>query len=651
MKRLINIPGKAAGALLGLSLIIAGCSKDFLNRRPLDSVDAENFFRTASDLRIFVNGFYSRLAPQWNTQGGTATVSGGNSNLALDANTDMMIVQTTVTGSLNRWGVPSVPAETNGNWTNGYTYIRRDNYFLYYASKNAEKSAAADHYIGEGYFFRAWDYFRLLREFGGVPLISEVLSDNDVDKLIVPRASRDEVARFILKDLDAAIEKLNWKGEGEAAMTGRVNKESALALKARIALYEGSWEYFHGKKGTPFAVPGKNGAEFLQAAVAAADMLIARHGSKIFTAGGDKSSAYNQLFAQKDASNIDGVFLYKIYDATKLDLSHNFFFKILDSGPSITDHLVDMYLNQDGTAQQTGATYDKTLNELGATLDPRFRQTVWTPDRGPLNKLPGRGGDGDPFRYPVIYSVSPYNSLGFTSTGYRNFKGAILAQEANKGETDDVLIRYEEALLCFAEAKAILGTLTQTDLDKSINVIRGRVGMTPMMMTAGTGFTYRAELGFDAAESPILNEIRRERNVELALEGFRLDDLKRWAVYDKVINGYQPKGALLQESLDYYNRTDAQIALDKGSDPSVYSQLRKDGYVKETNEFKLTVGANVAAFPSGRINPWFKVVDFQPGGRGLFIEPGRDYLSSIPMVEIKLYQTYNATLAQNPGWN
>lgn len=649
MKRYSKKLWKTVPVICSMAFILMSCSKDFLEKRPLASVDATNFFRSASDLKIFVNGFYPRLAPQYNTLGGTASLTGGNSNLALDANSDVMIVQTTITSNLYRWGVASVANETNSNWNNGYTAIRSDNYFLYYASLNAEKSAAAGHYLGEGYFFRAWDYFKLLKEFGGVPLMTQLLTDADVDKLFAPRASRYEVAKLIISDLDSAISRLNWKGEGEAAAAGRINKESALALKARVALFEGTWEYYHGKKGTPFAVGGKNGVDFLNMVAPTVETIMTRQGTKVYTAGGDKTTAYNQLFAQKDASNIDGVLLYKVYDASKLPLSHNFFFKILDSGPSITDHLVDIYLNSDGTPQNIAGAYNNSLDELGTKLDPRFRQTIWNPSRGPLNQLPGRGGDGDPFRYPVIASQAPYTSIGFTPTGYRNFKGAVLAQEANKGETDDIIIRYEEALLAFAEAKAILGTLTQGDIDRSVNVIRGRVGMMPMAITAGTGFTYKEEYGFDLTELPIVNEIRRERTVELALEGFRLDDLKRWAVYDKVINGYQPKGAKMQEWLDYFNRTAAQVTLDNGSDATLYSQIRKDGYRK--NEFKLTVDGNVSAFPSGRLNPWFNLVDFKPGGRGLFIEPARDYLSGVPLQEIKLYQANNATLSQNPGWN
>ncbi|MCH5719379.1 RagB/SusD family nutrient uptake outer membrane protein [Niabella hibiscisoli] len=131
----------------GVMLMAAGsCSKDFLNREPLISTGPENLFKTAADLQTYANGFYSKLAPQY------MAMSNIN-NVGLDIGSDFMISQTTITAGLNMAASNSIPPETNSAWTNGYSAVRSDNFFLHYAKLNAEKNASTDHYIGEGYFF------------------------------------------------------------------------------------------------------------------------------------------------------------------------------------------------------------------------------------------------------------------------------------------------------------------------------------------------------------------------------------------------------------------------------------------------------------------------------------------------------------------
>jgi hypothetical protein len=616
-----------------VAVIFSACKKDFLDRNPLDALSAKTFFNTAADVRTYVNSMYDTRFPVYKYTAGV-----NNNNARLDLGSDFLIISADVTGSLNQISATGVAGAENASWSTGYARIRQDNYLLSYAPNKVEKTAAAAHYIGEGYFFRAWDYFNLLKTFGDVPLITELVSDTSISELYAPRTSRNEVAKQIIRDLDSAISKLYWKGEGEA-VAGRVNKESAIVFKARVALYEGSWEYYHGKKGSPFAVPGKDGKEFLQMIEPAVQQLIDHQGTKIFKKG---TEPYNQLFAQSDMSVVDGAFLYRVYDASKLNVSHSFYLKVTDAGPSITDHLADLYLNKDGTPQIIPTPYP-SLDTLSQQLDPRFRQTIWTPDRGPLGKVPGRGQDAN-LRYPIIAPILSATA-GYTSTGYRIWKGAVLnTGEAIKGETDDLFIRYAEGLLDYAEAKAILGTITQADLDETVNVLRDRVGMAHMDLAQVASFPdsiYSPALGFTPGEPNIVNEIRRERSVELALEGFRLDDIKRWAVYENVINGYLPKGAQLQEFLDYFNNPSALTADGFNTSGLVFPLLYTSGPKK-----------NVAAFPeSGRINPYFKSPQFQPGGQGFFINKDRDYLSYIPLSQIQLYkEEANVTLTQNPGW-
>ncbi|WP_316837306.1 RagB/SusD family nutrient uptake outer membrane protein [Pedobacter nutrimenti] len=610
------------------------CKKDFLDKLPQDKIAPEVFFNTASDIKIYVNAMYETRTPFY-----IFNVNGDNAGL--DLGSDILISGTTVTASLNQVSATGVAGIESGGWSTGYSRIRQDNYLFKYALGKVEKTPAADHFLGEGYFFRAFDYFSMLKQYGDLPIITDLVTEKDVANLYKPRQSRNEVAKQIIKDLDSAIKKLYWKGQGEA-VAGRINKEAAIVFKSRVALYEGTWEYYHGLRSTPFAVPGKDGKEFLELIEPAMLQLITYQGARIFKSGAEP---YNRLFAQNDMSAVDGVFWYRAYDGTKLPQSNNFYLKTNDGGPSITDHLVDLYLNKDGSPQSLTTPYSQ-LNTLSVQLDPRFRQTIWTPDRGPYGKIPGRELASPNLRYPIVAPILSA-AAGFNSTGYRTYKGIVLnSAEQFKGETDDIFIRYEEGLLALAEAKAILGTIGQMDIDKTINVIRGRVGMAPMNLSAVQAIpssVYREDLGFTSGAPNIVNEVRRERTIEFALEGYRLDDIKRWAVFDKVVNGYIPKGAQLQEFLDYFNTPGALTA--DGFDISGVSfpLLKVSGTAVNVNAF---IG-------SGRINPYFKSPQFQTAASvGFYINPGRDYLTFVPLSQIQIYQAQaNVKLTQNPGWN
>ena len=610
-------------------IVITSCNEDFLDRVPLDSLSEETFFKSATDLQNYTNGLYGNHMRRYHYQWGWR----GQLNLFLDANSDIVISSGNITGSLNQLSNSGVAPVSSSTWNRAYDRIRSENYFLVNYNKVKSRDINSNQYIGEGYFFRALDYFGLLTSFGDVPIIKEPLNI-DSEELYRPRDSRYDVAKFIIADLDSAIMLMSWKGQGPAK-SGRVNKQAAMVLKARVALFEGTWERYHSRRGTKFAVQGKDGSEFLNIVVSTIDDLIEYQGNNIFRNGGLFNEPYNQLFSQNDASKSAGVFWYRVYDASLLSASHNFYWKIIDSGASITRRLVKMYIDSDGYPQSISSKPFNTLDEMGQNLEPRFRQTVWTPDRGPIYDIEGRQQEGNEhLRYPLI---APVLSSSYTSTGFRNWKGAIFdASEFRAGNTDDILIRYAEGLLAYAEAKAVLGTITQEDIDKTVNVLRDRVGTPPMNLSVVNGWniSYNEAEGFDVTESNIVNEIRRERTVELALDGYRLLDIKRWAVFDKCINGYKPQGAKLQEFINYFNDPDTLVA---------------DGY--SGNSLTLDPGTNCGAHANGNINPYFRHPQFQDGGEGYYIDKDRDYLSPIPTDQIDLYNEKGVTLTQNPGWN
>ena len=608
--------------LVALS-VTAACSDDFLEKYPEGSLSEEAFFNTATDLKTYINGCYENF-PRYHIWYTTT-------NSRLDAKSDIMIVTTDITGALNQSSNSGIASIESNDWNNGYKYVRQVNYFLNNLNK-VKRAKDVNHYIGEGYFFRAWYYFSLYKKFGDIPYITKSLNVSDTEELYRPRDSRNIVAKKMIQDLDSAIVNLDWKGEGEAR-AGRINKEAAIVMKSRVALYEGTWEKYHAANGTKFNVEGKNGDEFLTMIEPAMNKLIEKRGGEIFNTGAEP---YNQLHSQYNMENVDGAYLYVAYDSELLDRSHNFYSLVsLYRGESITKRFVDLFLDKAGVPQSTSELPLTNMAEMGQNLDPRFRQTVWTPDRGPQSDIPGRSIDGH-LRYPPI----PVTVKDRNSTGYARWKGAILDEsQKESGDTDDLLIRYAEGLLALAEAKAILGTISQSDLDKTVNVLRGRVGMAPMVLNDVNGWAidYDAKAGFDPASSNIVNEIRRERTIELSFEGFRVDDLKRWAAYHTAINGYKPKGARMQEFLDYFDDKD---------------RLEADGFdLLGYDNVKLKKGTSVDADDDGFINPYFRSTQFQSDGDGFYIDPGRDYLLSIPTAQIEIYEQNGFVLTQNPGWN
>jgi starch-binding outer membrane protein, SusD/RagB family len=616
--------------LLMLVLLLGSCKKDFLERYPLDSMSDATFFSSPNDLKVFVNGFY-QILPRYHFQ----SQYDGPNNANLDANSDILL-SISPSGTLMQRGSSGQAPATNSTWTSNYTWIRQINYFIANYPRVKPRSAASNQYVGEGYFFRAMVYYNMLVNFGDVPIITQVLS-TDSTNLYKARDPRYEVAKFIIKDLDSAIVNTGWKGAATVGV-GRVTKEAAMVLKARVALFEGTWERYHGIKNTAFKVNGKNGDDLIKLIEPVMSDLIAHQGTAIFTTGGPYNEAYNQLFSQQDASKTAGVFLYRVYDATQI-VGHNFFDDVVDVSVGLSKNLLEAYLDKDGNPQSlTTRTIDiKNLTNLATNLDPRFRQTVWTPDRGPQNKLQGLGTQAYPSRYPNINNALTSN---YPPGGLRVWKGAILdANEWRNGSTDDVLIRYEEGLLALAEAKAILGTITQADLDKTVNLIRSRVGMASLNLAKVNSWkiNYLRSKSFEPTETNIVNEIRRERLVELVLEGHRVNDLKRWAVYDDAVNGWKPVGAHYQEYFDYFNNTTLLIA---------------DGFNAVTAaKLKLTLGTNFSVDADGFINPYYTNSDFKATGTGFFIEAGRAYLSAVPKNEINLYlEKAQVVLTQNPGW-
>ncbi|MDO5981399.1 RagB/SusD family nutrient uptake outer membrane protein [Flavivirga spongiicola] len=571
---------------LFLTIASISCDDEFLNHPDQDNITSDNFWKTTQDLELYVNQFYPQL-PSWSPGAWNGGIYWSDGNID-------NIIHENSTRSGTIVGLNTVETG-NGRWN--YSTIRSLNiFFANYETVDADFDEYK-HFVGEAHFFRAWSYFTLLRTYGGVPWIDKPLLP-DSEELEAPRASRSEIATNILADLDKAIE---FMASGKNKGGNRLNKECARLLKARVALYEGTWEKYHN--GTSFGVSGSDGASFIQIAADASKSLIDNPGGFSINNTGNPGVDYETLFNQADYSSNPEVMLWRRFDLA-LSIAHNGqrYLPRIGGARGVTKELVDDFLAIDGLPIASSPLYmgDQGLVNVTTNRDPRLSEVIWVP--GQLQQT-GRGAPDEFFdRAPL-----EIGGEGGCPTGYMIRKGASTNRDyshtSGVGVTSSPTFRFAEALLIYAEAKAELGSISQQDVDESINVLRSRAGMPNLnigSITADPNWAF-------PSLSPILNEVRRERHVELAVEGYRFDDIMRWSAAEDLVVGKRYKGVYFVQS-----------------------------------EFpELTPGTNVLLDTNGYVDPNQNSL---PGG--FQFDPMRDYLLAVPLDEI----TLNPALTQNPGW-
>lgn len=572
-------------ALIFILTFSVGCSDDLLDKLPEDEISPEAYWKTPNDLALFLNQFYTSFPVHNGFNGGIFEFDNNSDNLA-----DIFINNRFV-------GTSSNAPTSDGSWDNAYGSIRSVNFYLENSGTAQGDTGLIDHYDGEAYFFRAMFYYNLLKRYGGVPYIDKTLN-TDSPELYTARMPRNELATKIVEDLDKAIAKLKPRSTAEKF---RVHQGIALSLKSSVCLYEGTWEKYHN--GDDFAAPQNESTKFLQWAVDAAEMLINQGEYSIYNNGTAKT--YWDLFNQIDYSSISEVMFWKKYNVSD-GVSHyvGHYIPQTGAGTGVTKSLVDSYLAIDGQPISVSPLYNSSHESSLTTIikdrDPRLSQTIATP--GDLLTVNSSVPD-EIFQFPTFRG----NNEITNTTGYQIYKGGITDNDQrNDSYTGAIIFRYAEVLLNYAEAKAELGILTQSDLDISINLLRARVGM-PSLSVNPVSDPNKAFPGL----SDLINEVRRERRVETALEGKRFDDLMRWAAADELIVGKRLLGFKII-----------------GSDME--------------SEFAKEINSSILVNSSGYIDPYMNTI---PGGFGFKL--GRDYLSPIPTEQIVLSQ---GSLVQNPGW-
>ena len=598
-----------------LILILNGCTKsDYLDRYPLDQISTNQYWKHANDLKLYVNQFYNYTLPFFNDDHAYHSWTGGI--FWFDDNSDNYLNQVF---DARLAGTRTVPTSASGEaWkeilgtpTWNFKHIRDVNFFLANYKKCEDDFDQYKQYVGEAYFFRAYAYYGLVRSFGDVPWINKPLNV-DSPELYAPRDPRNVVIDHILSDLDSAALLMQ---SGPNLGGTRLNQEAALLIKSRVALFEGTWEKYHASD--PFGVSGSDGTKYLQIAVQAAETVMNSEHYGLFSTGHPESDYFN-FFIQEDYSSNPEAIFWKKYDRNlNMQHWHNRMARGGTFGKGISRSLADAYLCTDGQPISVSPLFQghDSLDVESMNRDPRFYQTIYCPG------APWRteGNDTTVRFYKPGLNVPGF---GYCQTGYQKRKGYDPDYTQwdignHSGTTGTVFFRFAEALLNYAEAKAELGTLTQGDVDKSINLLRDRVGMPHMDIN---NIPTDPEWHFPTL-SPVINEIRRERRVELALEGYRWDDIARWAAADELIVNKNPEGVYFIQH--YWEVTDPN--------KDIWAPWR----------FPLTPGDNVWLTDDNFVKVYANSLP-----NGWQFDVNRDYLSPIPTSEL----TLNENLTQNPGW-
>ena len=534
-----------------------GCN-DQLDLKPLDSVSDANFWKSANDFKLAANQFYTFERSFIDVVNGTNPENTPHHDNRADFAGDGNLWsrgQNTIPATDNVWNSNYSGSRPTGAWSR----IRVINYLLDKASTYAKPDEIAV-YVAEAKFFRAYVYFELLQLYGGVPIVDKLYAI-DSPELYGPRNTRDETADFIIADLNNAIPALPEIPNTDANY-GRVSKSAALSFLGRVALFEGTWQK------TMDAPNITRANALLDIAATASDAVITAGLYSLFQPAALGDSAQKYMFIlENQKSNPAGItksankeyILANRYDQTirqiRLDVSRI-------GGGAGNKSYADLFLCQDGLPTDKSPLFKgyAKMNSEFQNRDNRMRYTM---------KIPGK------YYWKGYVNLARINWLGDASeraqadaspflpnsgSGYGGQKWIAERSVPQSQEGYDYpVIRYAEVLLNYAEAIFERnGTISDADLNKSLNLVRQRVNKNmPKLSNA-----FVSANGLD-----MRNEIRRERSIELNAEGFRIDDLKRWHVAVAVLS--QPLLGIQWTGTEYVTKWPSASSLPKNANGNI----------------------------------------------------------------------------------
>ena len=591
--------------LFGAVSLFASC-EDMLDRFPLDKLSPETFIANETEIQTYTNALYTMFPSAGDLYGSSSDeIIGASLNLAL-------------------WGGRTINSGDSGwSWSN----LRRINTFIEY-SDNCKDEKLRNQYLGLVRFFRAYFYFEKVKMFGDVPWYDHTLGSEDQD-LYKARDSRDYVMQKMIEDIDFAIANLPSDHSDY-----RVTKWTALAFKSRFCLFEGTFRKYHAGDVTLATLPAdaQPYTYYLEQAADAADKFMSSSGYSLYNTG-DPATTFIGLFTK-----------YNVSDGTNKEVilarDYNVDYNVVHSANAacvsatlgrsgITRKIIASFLMKDGTRFTDKAGWE-TMQFVDETKDrdPRLAQSIRTPGYCRLGTTTQTPPD-------LTHSVTGYSPIKY-------FMGPE-DDTYQKSYCDLILFRTAEVYLNLAEALAELGTITQTDVDRTVNILRDRVGMPhlsmadansnpdPYLLQQATGYPKVATK--NSSNVGLILEIRRERTVELMQEGFRYYDVIRWA------EGHTFESPLL--GMYFPGEGTYDLNGDGVSDVTLYTGASAPA---GSAALKMRIGSEVTLSEGNS-----GCLEFHKTTRpGWTWDDGKDYLYPIPVEDRSLTQ---GALTQNPGWN
>ena len=418
-------------------------------------------------------------------------------------------------GSVNfaDWNYLQVPT-SNSVWSASYTAIRRANIIIQNVSISNLAEAKKNNFLAQARLNRAYQYYDLVRNLGDVPLVTTVLDVNSPE-LYAGRTPRNEVMDFVLEDLDFAINNIS-----EQSNKIKWSVDLANAIKTEICLYEASYARYHQKDEA-------RAKKFYEETVKAATPIIASYSytddyASIYNSTMDAADGMIGLLSNPEVillkpyvKSINGHSLCK-YTSTATNIcgmTKDAFdaYLFLDGKPkaSTTENATDM-----GVMDATGLSIQNLLDvrdkRLAAQIDPYvyYNNFTWSRNNSdPMQSLSG---------YGVRKFINPLMEYYYCVTDYQSYVNAPL-------------FWLSKVALDYAEARAELGKLDDTDMNKTLNKLYARAGLPTQTVASLSAMNDPAN---NMGVSSLLWEIRRCRRCELMFDGFRYWDLVRWHKLD-----------------------------------------------------------------------------------------------------------------------